>query len=55
VITAERGHAKADVALRGPATSLLLVLMRRMPVAGSGADVLGDAAVLDNWLEVVRF
>ncbi len=55
VITTERGHAKADVALRGPATSLLLVLMRRMPVAGSGADVLGDAAILDGWLEVVRF
>ena len=55
VITTERGHAKADVALRGPATSLLLILMRRMPVAGSGAEVLGDAAILDGWLDVVRF
>ena len=55
VITTERGHARADVALRGPATSLLLVLMRRTPAAGSGAEVLGDAAVLDNWLDVVRF
>ena len=55
VITTERGHAKADVALRGPATSLLLILMRRMPVTGPGAEVLGDAAVLDNWLDVVKF
>jgi uncharacterized protein (TIGR03083 family) len=55
VITTERGHARADVALRGPATSLLLVLMRRMPLAGSGAEVLGDAAILDRWLETVRF
>jgi uncharacterized protein (TIGR03083 family) len=55
VITAQRGHARADVALRGPATSLLLVLMRRAPVTGSGAEVLGDPAILDGWLDVVRF
>jgi len=55
VITTQRGHAKADVALRGPATSLLLVLMRRAPAAGSGAEVLGDPAILDGWLDVVRF
>jgi predicted lipid carrier protein YhbT len=55
VITAERGHARADVALRGPATSLLLVLMRRTPASGSGVEVLGDAAILDGWLDVVRF
>jgi uncharacterized protein (TIGR03083 family) len=56
VITTQRGHAKADVALRGPATSLLLMLMRRMPLAAApGAEVLGDAAVLDNWLDVVKF
>jgi uncharacterized protein (TIGR03083 family) len=55
VISAQRGHAKGDVALRGPATSLLLVLMRRTPVAGSGVEVLGDAAILDGWLDTVRF
>ena len=55
VITTQRGHAKADVALRGPATSLLLVLMRRMPATGPGVEILGDAAILGNWLEVVRF
>jgi len=55
VITTQRGHAKADVALRGPATSLLLVLMRRMPATGPGVEIVGDAAILGNWLEVVRF
>jgi uncharacterized protein (TIGR03083 family) len=55
VITAERGHAKADVALRGPATSLLLILQRRMPPTDPSAEILGDAAVLDSWLDVVRF
>jgi len=55
VITAERGHAKADVALRGPAASLLLVLLRRMPATAPGVEVLGDAAILDGWLDVVRF
>jgi uncharacterized protein (TIGR03083 family) len=55
VITAERGHAKGDVALRGPATSLLLILMRRMPPTDPAAEILGDAAVLDRWLETVRF
>lgn len=44
----EHGHRKADVALRGPATTLLGVLTsRRGP---ERADVVGDAALLDHWL-----
>jgi len=46
----EPGHAKADVAVRGPATGLLLVLTRRQPAPDAGVDVLGDQALLDHWL-----
>ena len=46
-----RGHTKGDVALRGPAESLLLVLWGRVPVAvAAGAEVFGDDAVLTRWL-----
>jgi uncharacterized protein (TIGR03083 family) len=50
-ITIEPGHAKADVALRGPAASLLLVLLRRLPPATPGVDLLGDSAIFTHWLE----
>jgi uncharacterized protein (TIGR03083 family) len=50
VFQAERGHHKADVALRGPASSVLLVLYRRLRPGDGGTDVIGDAAVLDRWL-----
>ena len=42
-------------AIRPHDVKLITAAMRRMPVAGSGAEVLGDAAILDGWLEVVRF
>jgi hypothetical protein len=45
---ATREHAKGDVAARGPARDLLLVLTGRQPVAS--LDVLGDPAVLDRFL-----
>jgi uncharacterized protein (TIGR03083 family) len=50
-ITVESGHAKADAALRGPAASLLLVLLRRLPLATPGVDLLGDTAIVTHWLE----
>lgn len=47
-ITWERGHAKGDVALRGPVRDLLLVLYnRRSPGA---VTVHGDRDLLDRWL-----
>lgn len=49
------GHAKGDVAVRGEVVDLLLVLLRRVPPAEAPIDVLGDAAVLDHWLEHTRF
>jgi uncharacterized protein (TIGR03083 family) len=44
------GHAKADVAVRGPAGALLLVLMRRLSQDEPGIEVLGDRTVLTQWL-----
>jgi uncharacterized protein (TIGR03083 family) len=46
-ITVEPGHGKGDVAVRGPAGDLLLLLMRRFPPSDPSVEVLGDAALLD--------
>ena len=54
-ITVEPGHAHADVALRGPAASLLLVLLRRLPPATPGVELLGDGAIFTRWLEQTPF
>lgn len=51
----EPGHAKADAAVRGPASSLLLVLVRRLPVSDPAVEVLGDAALVDAWLAATPF
>jgi uncharacterized protein (TIGR03083 family) len=51
VITRE--HAKGDVALRAPASHLLLFLWGRADP--SAADVFGDASILDRWQELVRW
>ena len=50
-IEVSRGHARADVALRGQAARLLLVLTRRVPPDDPAVQVLGDRAVLSRWLE----
>ena len=51
-IVLERTHTKADVAVRGPATDLLLVLSRRRPLDEAPAlDVHGDRALLDQWID----
>lgn len=52
-ITVEPGHAKADVAVRGPAATLLLVLLRRLPP--ENVEVLGDRELFAHWLESTRF
>ena len=51
----EHGHAKGDVAVRGPVVDLLLVLMRRVPPTEAPITVLGDASILEHWLEHARF
>jgi uncharacterized protein (TIGR03083 family) len=48
-----REHRKGDVALRGAAEDLLLVVWGRKTPAEAGVDVVGDATVLDRWSELV--
>ncbi|WP_428952005.1 maleylpyruvate isomerase N-terminal domain-containing protein [Streptomyces sp. cg35] len=50
-----RDHAKADVALRGPLTAVLLAFYRREPVDGGRVEVLGDRELLDHWLARATF
>lgn len=54
-ITWRRAHEKAAVAVRGPLTELLLLVYKRRPAPGGGLEVLGDAKLLDFWLERVSF
>lgn len=48
-------HVKGDVAVRGPATDLLLAITRRKPASETGLEVFGDAAVWDTWLTRTPF
>jgi hypothetical protein len=50
-----RTHEKAAVAVRGPLTDLLLIVYRRRPARSEGVEILGDARLLDFWLERVSF
>jgi uncharacterized protein (TIGR03083 family) len=54
-LTVERGHSKGDVALRGPASAVLLVLVRRFPPGDPDVEVLGERAALDEWLAATAF
>jgi len=49
------GHARCDAALRGPASDLLLVLLRRLPPDDPGVAVIGDRSLLDGWLAGTPF
>jgi uncharacterized protein (TIGR03083 family) len=46
-------HVKADVAVRGAAADLLLVLTNRIPLAD--VEVFGDADLLAHWREHTKF
>ncbi|MGW5798544.1 maleylpyruvate isomerase family mycothiol-dependent enzyme [Streptomyces bacillaris] len=48
-------HAKATVALRGSLTDLMLVFNRRLAPTSDRVEVLGDAELLDFWLERSSF
>jgi uncharacterized protein (TIGR03083 family) len=54
-ITVQHGHGKGDVAVRGPAGRLLLMLVRRVPADDPGIQVLGDPALLTAWLAATPF
>jgi len=47
-------HAKGDVAVRGPASELLLLLWNRRTPDDVGAEVFGDAALLERWRAAAR-
>lgn len=48
-----RGHRKADVALRGAAADVFLVVLGR--VSSTAVEVHGEASALDRWREVLHF
>ncbi|MGP3635863.1 maleylpyruvate isomerase family mycothiol-dependent enzyme [Streptomyces sp. 24-1644] len=48
-------HEKATVALRGTLTDLMLVFHRRLDPGSTRMEVLGDAELLDFWLERASF
>ncbi|WP_326765382.1 maleylpyruvate isomerase family mycothiol-dependent enzyme [Streptomyces sp. NBC_01591] len=50
-----RAHEKATVALRGPLTDVMLVFNRRLAADSDRVEVLGDAELLDFWLERAAF
>jgi uncharacterized protein (TIGR03083 family) len=50
-----RAHEKSAVAVRGPVTDLLLLVYGRRGLDDGGVDVLGDRALLDEWLAGVPF
>jgi uncharacterized protein (TIGR03083 family) len=54
-VSVEHGHGKGDVALRGPAGRLWLVLVRRLPPDDPEVEILGDRALLDAWLAATPF
>ena len=54
-VTVVRAHQKATLALRGGASDLLLVLLRRLPPDAPGVAVHGDPAVLGRWLAATRY
>ena len=50
-----RGHGKADIAVRGPAASMLLVLTRRLPPADLAIEIFGEQALVTHRLEHTPF
>jgi uncharacterized protein (TIGR03083 family) len=54
-VVLSRGHGRGDVAVRGPAARLLLVLVRRLPPDDPSVEVIGDGGVFARWLEHTPF
>ncbi len=52
-VVVTREHAKGDVALRAPASDLVLFLYGRKDA--SGAEVFGDASLLERWQQLVKW
>lgn len=45
-------HSKADTAVRGSASDLLLLMLNRIPAQSPGLQVFGDGVVLERWREI---
>ena len=52
-VSSEQAHGKGDVALRGPASSLYLWCLNRMPA--DELEVFGDRSVADRWTSGITF
>ena len=52
-MTVTKEHGKGDVAVRGSASDLLMLLLNRR--SAEGLEVFGDASLLEQWKEHVRF
>jgi uncharacterized protein (TIGR03083 family) len=52
-VTVERAHAKADVAVRGPASSVYLWCLNR--VAAPEVEVIGDSSLAERWTSEIAF
>jgi uncharacterized protein (TIGR03083 family) len=48
-----REHAKGDIAVRGPASALLLWSYNRVPVGTEGLESFGEPALLEGWASIV--
>ena len=51
--TTSREHAKGDIAVRGPATSLYLWAWNRLPASDGDIEVIGDDSLLEGWASIV--
>lgn len=51
----ERGHGKADVALRGPAEALWLWSTNRVPLAALPIETFGSTGLADRWTAAITF
>ena len=54
-LTVQTGHGKGDAAVRGPASVLLLMLVRRLPPDDHEVEVIGDRTLLGGWLAATPF
>ncbi len=54
-VTAERTHAKADLALRGPAEALWLWSANRASAEELGIERFGDEAIAERWRTTIAF
>jgi len=54
-VTVTAGHGKGDMALRGPASAVLLVLLRRLPPDDPDVQIVGDGSLLGGWLAATPF